>query len=50
MTSVKIHQDKSQCNVICQKKLAIYILVYFINAKNLFKVPNTHFKSQIYKI
>ena len=39
----KMHLDKQPYNSACQK-------TGHINAKNAFKMPNTHFKSQVYRI
>ena len=43
MASVKMHLDKSQCNSICRKNWQYIYLYTFINAKNLYKMPNMHF-------
>ena len=34
--------------IVSAKKLEINYWYNFINAKNLFRIPNMHFKSQIY--
>ena len=48
MASVKTHLNN--LSVIVSAKNWEYIYLYtFMHAKNLFKMPNMHFKSQIYR-
>ena len=50
MASAKKRTWINSIAIVSAKKLEINPLVQLINAKNLFKMPNMHFKSQIYEI